>query len=72
VADFNLSKVMEGSTASSSGGATNPRWLAPELFNGKPATLAADVFAFGVVMWEVLTWDIPWQSEPAFVVGGGQ
>ena len=71
IADFNLSKVMEGSLASSVGGANNPRWLAPEVLDGQQATPAADVFAFGVVMWEVLTWDIPWQRDPPFVVGGG-
>jgi serine/threonine protein kinase len=70
VADFNLSKVMEGSLVSTVGGANNPRWLAPEVLNGTPATFASDVFAFGVVMWEVLTWDIPWQTEQAFLVGG--
>jgi serine/threonine protein kinase len=61
---------MEGSLASTVGGANNPRWLAPEVLNGTPATFASDVFAFGVVMWEVLTWDIPWQTEQAFQVGG--
>ena len=61
---------MEGSLASTVGGANNPRWLAPELLDGQQATPAADVFAFGVVMWEVLTWDIPWQTEQAFVVSG--
>jgi serine/threonine protein kinase len=62
---------MGGSLASSVGGANNPHWLAPEVLDGQQATPAADVFAFGVVLWEVLTWDIPWQSEPAFAVGGG-
>jgi serine/threonine protein kinase len=70
VADFNLSKVMEGSMASTVGGANNPRWMAPELLDGHQATPATDVFAFGVVMWEVLTWDIPWQTEQVFVVSG--
>jgi serine/threonine protein kinase len=69
VGDFNLSKVMEGSMASTVGGANNPRWMAPELLLGGQATFASDVFAFGVVMWEVLTWDIPWQTDPAFAVG---
>jgi serine/threonine protein kinase len=68
VADFNLSKVMEGSVASTVGGASNPRWMAPELLSGAQGTPAADVFAFGVVMWEVLTWDIPWQTDAAFEV----
>ncbi len=70
VADFNLSKLMEGSLASSVGGASNPRWLAPEMIDGDPATPAADVCAFRVVMWEVLTWDIPRQEEQTMVVVG--
>jgi hypothetical protein len=57
--------------ASTVGGANNPRWMAPELLTDAQATAAADVFAFGVVMWELLTWDIPWQTEQAFMVGGG-
>jgi serine/threonine protein kinase len=63
VADFNLSKIMEGPNAfnTSSLAVTNPRWLAPEILNGEAATPAADVFAFGVVLWELLTWEMPWQ-----------
>ena len=46
VADFGLSRCLEecaeagGAGSSSSLAATNPRWLAPELLVGKPATLA--------------------------------
>jgi hypothetical protein len=67
VCDFNLSKVIESSLASNFLSRdwmdANPRWLAPELLLPiGQATLASDVFAFGVVMWEVLTWDIPWHN----------
>ncbi len=45
VTDFGLSRCLEecaeaGGAGSSSLAATNPRWLAPELLVGKPATLA--------------------------------
>ena len=33
----------------------NPQWLSPEVLRGKPYTYLADVFAFGVIMWEMLT-----------------
>jgi len=77
VADFNLSKtVSEGSLTSvvgtaSLGGPTNPRWLAPELMEeGAKATAAADTFAFGVVLWELLAWDIPWTGVADFRIFG--
>lgn len=49
VADFNLSRLIQSSSRSSSMAAMNPRWLAPEVLRGEHATQAADVFAFGVV-----------------------
>ncbi|PRW32905.1 Prolyl 4-hydroxylase subunit alpha-2 isoform A [Chlorella sorokiniana] len=67
ICDFNLSKLIEESTRSSSvGGMLNPRWLAPEVLTGGSATAASDVFSFGVVLWELLTWAIPWEGVNAF------
>ena len=51
---------MEADTVMSSMAATNPRWLAPEILAGNPATFTSDVYAYGVVLWELLTWDLPW------------
>ncbi|KAI3432676.1 hypothetical protein D9Q98_004219 [Chlorella vulgaris] len=62
VTDFNLSRILEDSTLTSSLAAMNPRWLAPEVMRGQRATPAADVFSFAVVMWELLTWNVPWSS----------
>jgi serine/threonine protein kinase len=63
VCDFNLSRVMESSAVLSSVAATNPRWLAPEILSGKGYTFASDVFAFGVILWELLTWTVPWPDH---------
>jgi serine/threonine protein kinase len=68
VADFNLSKIMEDSAAASGVGATNPRWLAPEVLAGKPTAPANDVFSFGVVLWELLTWQLPWGAEAPWAI----
>ena len=52
------------------GGVTQPRWLAPEvLMNGK-ATAASDVYSFGIVMWELLTWKLPWENEIVWAIVG--
>ncbi|KAL4855140.1 Glutamate synthase [NADH] [Chlorella vulgaris] len=71
VTDFNLSRILEDSPLTSSFAAMNPRWLAPEVIRGERASPAADVFSFAVVMWEVLTWKLPWVDAPinAFQLG---
>lgn len=43
--------------------ATNPRGLAPEILAGHAATFASDVYAFGIVLWEMLTWELPWPTS---------
>lgn len=60
VSDFNLSKLLDDSTVMSSMAATNPRWLAPEILGGNNATFASDVYSFAIVMWELMTWELPW------------
>ena len=77
ISDFNLSKILDDSTRSSSMAAMNPRWLAVELFSGARGSPACDVFAFGVVLWEFLTLEVPWgNTNPWQIVstvsGGGR
>ncbi|KAI3432561.1 hypothetical protein D9Q98_004110 [Chlorella vulgaris] len=79
VADFNLSKILStaqtGSSVNTAGGANNPIWLAPEIVEGGQATAESDVFSFGLVMFELLTWQLPWGNAPHYriaqmVIGG--
>ncbi len=66
VADFGLSKHEEAMTSQAGTMAKiNPKWLAPEILcggRGSNATQASDVYAFGVVMWELLAWRLPWMD----------
>jgi serine/threonine protein kinase len=65
IADLGMSKVLEEATAATgscntAGAPDNPRWLAPEVLEGRRPTAASDVFSFAVVLWEMLTWELPW------------
>ncbi|GMP44590.1 hypothetical protein CsSME_00013459 [Camellia sinensis var. sinensis] len=37
------------------------RWMAPEVIEHKPYDRKADVFSFGVVLWELLTGKLPYE-----------
>ncbi|CAM9487003.1 unnamed protein product [Ectocarpus fasciculatus] len=38
------------------------QWTAPEIFYGEGASYASDMYSFGVVIWEVLSREIPWSE----------
>lgn len=44
------------------------RWLAPEVLDGAPGQLPADVWAFGTVLWELLTWQTPFEGVNPYQV----
>ena len=58
VADFGFSCSMSLFDSLQGKVVENPMWLAPEILAGSPYTLKADIYAYGVVMWEMLTRDI--------------
>ncbi|DBB01174.1 hypothetical protein WJX77_003342 [Trebouxia sp. C0004] len=68
IADFNLSRVMEAQAVVSSISANNPRWLAPEVVTDQAYSTAADVYSFGVILWELLTWQLPWADLGPFQI----
>ena len=70
VSDMGLSKLAEEATGQSiiTGGAANPRWLAPEVLSGQNPSAASDVFSFGVVMWELLAWRLPWSDVAPYTI----
>ncbi|GCB64941.1 hypothetical protein scyTo_0009898 [Scyliorhinus torazame] len=59
VSDFGLSRVLEDDpegTYTTSGGKIPIRWTAPEAIAYRKFTSASDVWSFGIVMWEVLSY----------------
>ena len=73
LADFNLSKYIDTSSpmlSSSVARNMNPRWLAPELLtDGGRASTSSDIFSLGVIMWEILTFNIPWEGCSPWTIG---
>lgn len=60
VTDFGLSKQYFGQFAGRD--VFNPDWLAPEIILEQPYTMAADVFSFGVILWELTTLQHPYDE----------
>ncbi|XP_035200739.1 ephrin type-A receptor 2 isoform X1 [Oxyura jamaicensis] len=59
VSDFGLSRVLEDdpeATYTTSGGKIPIRWTAPEAISYRKFTSASDVWSYGIVMWEVMSY----------------
>nr|XP_025845281.1 ephrin type-B receptor 3-like [Vulpes vulpes] len=80
VSDFGLSRFLEDDTSdptytSALGGKIPIRWTAPEAIQYRKFTSASDVWSYGIVMWEVMSygerpyWDMTNQDVS---IQGGQ
>ena len=55
VCDFNLSDILEDCDGCIPGGdPISPPWSAPERLIGKDFGMPADVYSFGIVLWELI------------------
>jgi serine/threonine protein kinase len=59
VADFGLSQFKDKAIAL--GG--TPNYMAPEMLTGGKIDAKADVYAFGMILWELLMEKYPWEDE---------
>jgi len=64
VADFGVAKIAEGLDVTMTGLLLGtPAYLSPERIEGAPATTMSDLYAVGVVMYELLTGKRPFEAE---------
>ena len=70
VCDFGLSKIRHQTYLSSKTSAGTPEYMAPEVLRNEPSNEKADVFSFGVVLWELMTVQKPWLGFSALQVMG--
>ena len=69
VCDFGLSRCLFGDELPTIGKFSsqlfNPTWLAPEVLEGKGTSAASDVYGFGIILWELISREEPFQAEVA-------
>src|SRR5690242_17117495 len=68
ISDFGLTKAREAAKLETRCG--SPAWSAPEVMRGESYTELADVYSFGIVLWEVLTRRPPYEGIDASVLIG--
>jgi len=67
VADFGLTRFISEKKQMTQVG--TPMWMAPEIIMGRKYSSSADVYAFGIILWEVLTRLEPYEDkEPMQIV----
>lgn len=62
IADFGVARILAESGGHMTAETGTYRWMAPEVIEHKPYDERADVFSFGIVLWELLTCKVPYQD----------
>mmetsp|Transcript_33006 Transcript_33006/g.50550 ORF Transcript_33006/g.50550 Transcript_33006/m.50550 type:complete len:128 (-) Transcript_33006:121-504(-) len=71
VTDFGLTRSIEDSEVLATGMAGTFHWMAPEVLENNPYSYKADVYSFGIVMWEILAREPPFaEHKPHQIIYG--
>ncbi len=67
--DFGLARPLTGPRASTSFSGT-PHYVAPERIRGEPASPSSDVYGVGILLYELLTGQVPWDGPVQKILAG--
>ncbi|XP_049935972.1 probable serine/threonine-protein kinase SIS8 isoform X2 [Nymphaea colorata] len=70
VGDFGLSRLKRETYLTTKSGKGTPQWMAPEVLRNEPSDEKADVYSYGVILWELVTEKIPWDNLNSMQVIG--
>eukprot|EP00735_Rhodelphis_limneticus_P011123 TRINITY_DN4181_c0_g1::TRINITY_DN4181_c0_g1_i1::g.2095::m.2095 TRINITY_DN4181_c0_g1::TRINITY_DN4181_c0_g1_i1::g.2095 ORF type:complete len:1422 (-),score=286.12,sp/Q9FPR3/EDR1_ARATH/43.97/4e-63,Pkinase_Tyr/PF07714.12/7.9e-55,Pkinase/PF00069.20/2.1e-50,zf-RING_2/PF13639.1/1.9e-07,zf-RING_2/PF13639.1/9.6e+03,zf-rbx1/PF12678.2/8.5e-05,zf-rbx1/PF12678.2/1.1e+04,CLASP_N/PF12348.3/0.0028,SWIM/PF04434.12/0.0071,SWIM/PF04434.12/4.6e+03,zf-Apc11/PF12861.2/0.0075,APH/PF01636.18/0.019,Kinase-like/PF14531.1 len=70
VADFGLCRILNPQVSLREHGLNGtPGWMPPEMLRSESHTCSVDVFSYGVVLWELLSLQVPWDRvDPLAIV----
>jgi len=63
LSDFGLARVISNSTQAMHTGRGTPYYAPPEQHTMSEALLQSDIYSFGIVIYELLTGELPWRGE---------
>ena len=62
--DFGIARVADGTSLTATGAIVGtPDYMSPEQVKGERAGMVSDVFSFGVMLYEMLTGELPYQAD---------
>ncbi len=56
LSDFGLTHFVHSKLSQTDGNIFTPQYYPPEILNSEPYTLKGDIYAFSIVLWEIINW----------------
>jgi len=67
LSDFGVSRVVSREKTMTTDIGT-PEWMAPEVLDGRRYSEKADVYSFGIILWELITRELPFSDVDRFQI----